>query len=124
MSIPCPLFAVDFSQDFLQNAVHGLGPSSKGSLAIIGAICLVTCLAVIWAVYLRRRPNRHSSRHSHYHSGSQRTAPGGSGGADAEPGKRRKWHRRRRAHRPRNPTLAETGGLPPLREEPPAEPFP
>lgn len=36
-------------------------------------------------------------------------------------GKRRK---RLRAHRPRNPTLAQTGGLPPLREDgpPPAQP--
>jgi hypothetical protein len=30
---------------------------------------------------------------------------------------RRKHRRRRRAHRPRNPTLAETGGLPPIKTE-------
>jgi len=29
--------------------------------------------------------------------------------------------RRRREHRPRNPTLAETGGLPPPRQEPPPQ---
>lgn len=29
--------------------------------------------------------------------------------------------RRRREHRPRNPTLAETGGLPPPRPEPPPQ---
>jgi hypothetical protein len=34
---------------------------------------------------------------------------------------RRKWRRRRRDHRPRNPTLAETGGLPPIRQPRPPE---
>ena len=43
---------------------------------------------------------------------------------DSEPGRHRK-RRRRREHPeflPRNPTLQETGGLPPLRPEEPAEP--
>ncbi len=31
--------------------------------------------------------------------------------------RRQRKRRRRRAHRPSNPTLAETGGLPPQREE-------
>src|SRR5687767_4212788 len=29
--------------------------------------------------------------------------------------RRRKWREKRRDHRPRNPTLSETGGLPPTR---------
>jgi hypothetical protein len=33
---------------------------------------------------------------------------------------RRKLRRRRRDHRPRNPTLAETGGLPPIRPDGPS----
>jgi membrane protein implicated in regulation of membrane protease activity len=35
----------------------------------------------------------------------------------------RKRRKRRRKHRPRNPTLAETGGLPPNRPERPPELF-
>ena len=31
-------------------------------------------------------------------------------------------HRKYRRHRPRNPTLAETGGLPPARDDTPAKP--
>jgi hypothetical protein len=36
--------------------------------------------------------------------------------------RRRRRRRRRREHRPRNPTLAETGGLPPIRTEAPPGP--
>jgi hypothetical protein len=39
---------------------------------------------------------------------------------EAEEKRAHKRHRRRRhEHRPRNPTLAETGGLPPIRTEKP-----
>jgi NADH:ubiquinone oxidoreductase subunit 5 (subunit L)/multisubunit Na+/H+ antiporter MnhA subunit len=38
-----------------------------------------------------------------------------------QPGKKRSKHRKHRHHRPLNPTLAQTGGLPPVRrsDEPP-----
>ena len=39
------------------------------------------------------------------------------GDATAEIKKRKKWRKPRRAHRPLNPTLAQTGGLPPIRDE-------
>ena len=44
--------------------------------------------------------------------------------ANAEPGsaRRRKFRKRRREHRGRNPTLAETGGLPPVRDQEPMNP--
>ena len=38
--------------------------------------------------------------------------------------RKRKRRRRRREHRPRNPTLAQTGGLPPVRSENSAGPTP
>jgi hypothetical protein len=38
--------------------------------------------------------------------------------------RRKRRHRRRREHRPRNPTLAETGGLPPVRTGRPPDPYP
>jgi len=94
-------------------------------LAVFGAILVVVLLSVLWAVYFRKR-RRHHSHHSRHHHHRQP-------GAEAQPAesteqsslrKRRKWRRRRRDHRPRNPTLAETGGMPPLRSERPPEPFP
>ena len=39
----------------------------------------------------------------------------------APPEKRRRRRRSHHRHRPRNPTLAETGGLPPIRPEDPPE---
>jgi hypothetical protein len=42
-------------------------------------------------------------------------------GEDAERDSDRRRRRRRREHRPRNPTLAETGGLPPVRNQPPRD---
>ncbi len=40
---------------------------------------------------------------------------------DPKEDKRERKRRRRREHRPRNPTLAETGGLPPIRTERPPD---
>lgn len=85
---------------------------------------VLLCLAVLslgfllWAAFIRKR-RRHSSGHSHHIT---RTAAAGEKGT--EPRKRRHRHRRRRsASYPRNPTLAQTGGLPPVRrDEPPAPP--
>jgi hypothetical protein len=42
--------------------------------------------------------------------------------APGEEGDRRKKRRRRRDHRKRNPTLSETGGLPPKNDDTPGEP--
>jgi hypothetical protein len=41
-----------------------------------------------------------------------------------QPGKKRSKHHKHRHHRPLNPTLAQTGGLPPLRDpnQPPPGP--
>ncbi len=83
-------------------------------LLLMGAVAFLTLLFLVWAVFIRKRKqdladwrlqeSRHSS--SHHSDGS---------------GHRRR-RRRRREHRPRNPTLAETGGLPPARTEPPQAP--
>ena len=91
---------------------------------VFGAIVGVVFLAVIWAVYLRRRRRHHSHKHSHHHRQESSEIQPAEGGEQGGARKRRKWRRRRRDHRPRNPTLAETGGLPPVRSERPPEPFP
>lgn len=105
-----------------------LGPKVPGSgsdllmlVVAIAALGLVVLgIAMIW---LRFRP-RHARHHRHHHRSSRTaTAPPApdtppedqdENGETSHPHRRR---RRRRAHRGRNPTLAETGGLPPPRPE-------
>ncbi|MBI5386638.1 MAG: hypothetical protein HZA90_18360 [Verrucomicrobia bacterium] len=83
----------------------------------------VALLLFIWAFFLRKR--QHPDPHA-------RIIKGGfldEAGADSQREQKGRHHRRRRHRRqrsrnlPRNPTLHETGGLPPLRPEdqPPSE---
>jgi hypothetical protein len=92
-------------------------------IILIGATGLVTLLIAGWAKYIRKSPHREHSHHHHrhhrhrHHSEPTETAVAQTeANAPAPPEKRR---RRRRSHHRRrlNPTLAETGGLPPIREE-------
>jgi hypothetical protein len=89
-----------------------------GILISVGTLLLVSAAAFVWAAFFRK-PRRRS--HYHFHHGKTETAP------VPIPGKGlfsmlsfRKRHRHR--ERPRNPTLAEAGGLPPIRPEGPPPP--
>jgi hypothetical protein len=99
-------------------------PAFRERLVIFGAIGLVTLLLLVWAAFVRSRRRRRHSHHHHHHHHAQRPTevPGASQNEDvpAPSEKRRRRHSRHR-HRPRNPTLAETGGLPPIRSENPPE---
>lgn len=78
-----------------------------GSVTLVLGAALVVGLILFLAVYWwKRQPGDETVSAS---------------GIPHHRGKRRK---RLRAHRPRNPTLAETGGLPPLRDDgpPPSQP--
>ena len=94
-------------------------------LLVLGCLAVVSVALLLWAAYIRKR-KRHSSGHRSHHF--SRTTPGigtsGAGEKGSEPRRRRHRHRRRRSsHYPLNPTLAQTGGLPPVRrDEPPASP--
>jgi hypothetical protein len=79
------------------------------TLIYVGAIILVTAIITLWLA-TSRQASDYSSRPHHASRSWLGSWLGKSGGA----GKKR---RRRRAHRKRNPTLAETGGLPPIRRE-------
>jgi hypothetical protein len=74
---------------------------------VLGAALLVGLLLFLAVWWWKRAPESDSISVSGPHH--------------AHRGKRRK---RLRSHRPRNPTLAETGGLPPLRDEGPPPPPP
>jgi hypothetical protein len=81
-------------------------------------------LALTWAVFLRKRRRR---RHEHHHAPHHSSTPAevaetpAKEDAPAPPEKRRHRRHSRHRHRPRNPTLAETGGLPPIRPEGPSD---
>jgi len=104
-----------------------LDPATRGILLIFGSIGMVTLLALVWATFFRRLGRR---RRKHHHSHQQSSGPAEATkaamdeDAPATPDKHRHRRRSGRRRRSRNPTLAETGGLPPIRPEGPPEPQP
>ena len=94
----------------------------REGIIVSAALASVTLLILVWALFFRARHRRRSLRHSGQRS---RTADV-PGAGPLNPGrlKRRKWRRHRSDSLPRNPTLAETGGLPPARTQAPPDPPP
>ncbi len=99
-------------------------PGEMDIYIVVGAVVLIVLLALVWVIVLRK-PRRHH-RHHHYHSSSRTPGMSPQAGVDNpsedgdKPGESRR-RRRRREHRKRNPTLAETGGLPPIRGDKPTD---
>ena len=119
-----PILLADETTDAVLAAWRMSNPAMRERLLIFGAIGLVILLVLTWAVFVRkRRRRRRELHHSHHHSA--RPAEVAEATAQehdvAPPEKRRRRRRSGRRHRPRNPTLAETGGLPPIRPEGPPE---
>jgi hypothetical protein len=91
---------------------------------VLAAILALTLVLLVWAKYLRK------SKSSRSRSRTVSTAPVAKTEDSETEGhsrrRRRRHKRRRQDFRDRNPTLAETGGLPPLRSEgqPPTSPVP
>jgi len=102
-------------------------PATLERVYIFGAISLITLLLLLWAMFLRKkRRRRREHHHAHRHASESTEAPETSKAETTlvTPEKRRHRRRSGRRHRPRNPTLAETGGLPPIRPDGPSEPLP
>ena len=120
-----PILLADEETDAVFAAWRFTNPATREGIIIFGALGLVTLLVLIWAIYFRKRRRR---RRSHHHSQQHSSGPAESPTAPAEdsapppPQSRHKRRRLRHRSRSRNPTLAETGGLPPLRPESPPEP--
>ena len=87
------------------------GVSRNNLTLLFSAVGVVTLLVIIWAIFIRKRPDDSSRRYT-YPSRNSPTDNIGESGANT--GRR---SRRRRKRRARNPTLAETGGLPPIRTD-------
>lgn len=87
-----------------------VGQSGWSQMTIIfGAIGVVSLLALL-VVYCFRKQILGRHRHHHHRSGSTENS-----GADEGGGRGRR--KSRRSHRPLNPTLAQTHGLPPIRDQ-------
>ena len=83
------------------------------TLIVLGAIALVALIAFFWA--FSRHKNGGRRRKHHYHrKGHREQLQKNAGDIKELVGQHRSGSRRK--HRAINPTLAETGGLPPIRE--------
>lgn len=84
---------------------------------IFGAIGLVA-LAAFGSVYIFRRRILRRRHHRHHRSAQATVANATPNPPPEESGKvKKRWRRSRHAHRPLNPTLAQTHGLPPMRDQ-------
>jgi type VI protein secretion system component VasK len=99
------------------NNWNRMDTTTRDAILVFGALTVVTLIIVVWAAFIRKKPREHSSQHHHRHRPATQSEAVSQETAE-EPGReRRRRRRRRREHRPRNPTLAETGGLPPVKPE-------
>ena len=89
---------------------HLLGLRAGDVLLIIGVATALAVALLIWAAFIRK-PKRDDSERV-YNSRQYVEER-----EDGTIRKRKKRKRQRREHRVRNPTLAEVGGLPPLKSD-------
>jgi len=78
-------------------------------MILLGTVGVLTVILVCWAVYFRKRKKESSRSVAPLVLVEEEESPTGN--------LRRKFKKRRREHKPRNPTLAETGGLPPAKTD-------
>ncbi len=121
-----PLFLVTPETQKLLESWRLTGPATVERLIIFGAIGFVALVLALGVVLLRKKRRRR--RHHHAHQSFSRPAEMPKSVEDenvsAPPVRGRHRRHSRHRHRPRNPTLAETGGLPPIRAESPPAPEP
>ena len=116
------VFLGEISGDEVLDQWRSLSPNARDGLIVGAAFILVIASIILWAVYIRKPKRPHHTHHRHHHHSSSADVKSNETGEQAP--QRRKWRRPRRPHRQMNPTLAETGGLPPMRDQrPPNSPF-
>jgi hypothetical protein len=120
----------DYTEEVLR-PMHFLDPSTTQGLIVLGAIAVAIILGLMWAIIVKPSRKRHHSHHHHHHDRPQQFGKDPlivdeedeeDEDEDGDEPRKKRRRRRRREHRPRNPTLAETGGLPPVRTEDPPGP--
>jgi hypothetical protein len=104
----------------LWNTIRDLIPRDLSILVVLGVLGVVSLGVFIWAAFLRKRPHRpRHDFHAHPEDSQRENLLERMKEGRLLP---HKHHRHRRRRYRRNPTLAEAGGLPPIRseEQPPA----
>ncbi|HYG24836.1 MAG TPA: hypothetical protein VEH04_18870 [Verrucomicrobiae bacterium] len=91
------------------------GVPGAGASLVIGAIVLVVVAVLVWAVAFRKPEDE--TRHRKHHWRRTRSGKARDGESSSKGWFSSKRRKRRRKDRPLNPTLAETGGLPPKRAD-------
>lgn len=115
MNAALPLLAELDEKD--QLLLKNIGHTGASQMTIIlGSLGAVIILVFLFVYLFRKQLLRKHKRHHHHHR-SLETAT-----AEEPRSKRKKWRRLRREHRPLNPTLAQTHGLPPVRSPDQAPP--
>jgi hypothetical protein len=110
--------ATDPLAETLERTSKGSGLSARDVLLVSVAGMTLASLLFVW-VYLRFRKSRTKAEARDF---ARLTSSSSGNQSDASEGRRRK-RRRRRAHRPRNPSLQQTGGLPPQRPDDQLPPY-
>lgn len=107
------LSAVVEPYDTVLPRIKATGPALREWGILLGAILAIASIVILWIVFSaksRRHAARRDERRQRRRAFRRATAE-----AEQRSEKSSGRRRRRRHHRPRNPTLAETGGLPPVR---------
>ena len=98
----------------------GVGLNILNKITLVPALLFVIGAVFAWAIMIRKPGRRHPHHHHPHHWRSPRSDPEKKKSGRGLLFWRR--HRRRRKELPRNPTLAETGGLPSARGTEPNPP--
>lgn len=119
------LFAAAAGEALPDNLPPQPGPGKLFGLGVRDLVLLVGIAAVLglvlflWVYMMRREQRQHLSRNRTITRAERPTR------RDESDDRRRRLRKRRPDHPdnlPRNPTLGETGGLPPIRPDEPAQP--
>lgn len=114
----CFALAVDMSE---LRALQRTSPAKTGLGLVLAAISGVVAIFVLWAVFFRKRRDETMRRYREHFSSANAKESSVSSSSSSSGLTRRKRRRRRRENAQRNPTRAEMGGLPPVRDDWPAE---
>jgi hypothetical protein len=117
MSAYFPLLADsdDASQLLLLKNIGQTGWSETS--IIFGSIATVALLSFLIVYIFRRQFLSCRKRHHHHRHVTNSAATPNPTPVQSTDNPKKRWRRSRHAHRPLNPTLAQTRGLPPLRQE-------
>ena len=95
----------------------GTGSVMREGLILLGALLVVIATLLVWAYLSRRKRRRAARREERRRRRHSLERDASKGVTETNQLGEERHGSRRRHHRPRNPTLAETGGLPPIRAD-------